>query len=277
MEKSAIIIAERSEQRRKIAQRAGALDLFEQVHFCGSLREVNWLLNATQPLMIFCEAGSVDHEALCLSASLANLAEKHRCPLVFFSESDPVQLYDLGILPRGTHCCHYQGSDIKFETTVRMLLDQSSMSDTGAPEPLLTQKSISYHSGLHSRFSFDNFLHQEKARSQLTGRPFSLLLIQPQLCPADENWTEIWTSLLPALALKIKNLIRDSDLLCHFDEQQLALILPEASNQEAQQVLMRIHKTLEEIANQFSPEIRFNLSLSKQSLEEFTDKPLPKL
>lgn len=277
MEKAAIIIAERSEQRRQIAQRIGSLDLFEQVHFCSSLQEVSWLLNATRALMIFSEAGSVDHEALCISASLANLAKKHRCPLIFFSDSDPVQLHELGILPPGSHCCHYQDTSNRFDKTVRTLLEQSSLQDPGPSDPPLTQKPIRYHSGLYSRFSFDNFLHQEQARSQMTGRPFSLLLIQPQSCPANETRTENWTSFLPELALKVKNLIRNSDLLCHLDEEQLALILPEASSQNARQVLKRIQKSLEEAAHQFPSAIHFNLSLSEKSYNELTDNPLPKI
>lgn len=274
MTASAIIIAEGSEQRRTIAQRLSPLKFFEQIYYCGSLKQLGWLLDRHQISLIFCEAGPSEDQNLWFTASLANLAKKHLCPLVFFSASSPAQLFELGLLPSGSHCCSFQEPDSDLDKFLRSLLsDPSPTTRKVAAEPSAPTH-VRPYSGFYNRFAFDSFVSQEQARSQLTGRPFSMLLINPQLSPAEETSSDP-DPYLSNLVLRINHLVRSSDRLCHIEGQKLALILPETPSQKAQQVLERIQKEVLNLSRQFPLVTQVNLSLLHQPSEPVTNPPLP--
>jgi PleD family two-component response regulator len=255
---SAIIIAEKADQRREIAQSISPLEFFDQLHFCGSLQELRLFLSQVQPQIIFCETGSVDNEDLRITATLTSLAKKHHCQIAFFSSSEPGELLQLGILPPGSHCLSYQMDKAELKNILQPLLSRHASSTPRGERRPLKQMPLSHSSGIYSRFSFNNFLLQERSRSTLTGRPFSLLLIGPQSVEKLQNPTHDWDPLLPTLAMRIKTLIRNSDLLCHFEAQRLALLLPETATINAQKVVSRIRDNLSDLNNKAA----FNLQVS---------------
>lgn len=242
MHSPAIIVAEEHEQRQAIADCINTLERFEPILFCATLQEVTLHLGQTTNPYIFCEAGYVEEETLRISATLASLAKKHNCPLAFFSAADPEELLRQGILPPGSLCFNYQ-------TPSRDILEalESPGRDHQDPTPLNLLQDSDYrpalnpNPGLYSRFSFDNFLLQEISRSRLTGRPFTLLMIEPQVRELNQEQSREWSS----LATEIKKLVRTSDLLCRLEQKQLALLLPETSNKNAQQVIDRIYHLIE--------------------------------
>lgn len=243
MPNSAIIVAEAAEQRRSIAQLIKPTDLFTRIHFCGSSQDVKFLLKNTSVDMLLCDVYSPGKEALKDTAELTNLAVEHQAQLVFFSQLDPVELPLLGILPTGSHCLSYNSSIAMVSSLIKRLLSD-------AANPAHTKKTrkvdrlIDQNSGIYNRFYFDAFLDQELSRSKLTGRPFSLLLIEPQT--EDTVKSSGWGNLLPSVALSIKTQIRTSDLLCRIEKKRLALLLPETSSSNAERVMHRIqHKTQE--------------------------------
>lgn len=247
MANSAIIIAESADQRREIVRCINPLGIFDQLHFCATLQEVRFLLDQLEPRMIFCGSGSVENEALRITASLASLAKKQQCPLVFFSSVDRLELLQLGILPPGSNCLNKQIPSDELKTILQLLLNQQTDPASQDQDAPLKQRSLNRNPGLHSRFSFNNFLNQERSRSQLTGRPFSLLLIEPQPDKSQSYHLSHWDTFLPTITMKIKTLIRDSDLLCRVERQQLALLLPETSTTNAHQVIDRIQSSLSDL------------------------------
>lgn len=103
---------------------------------------------------------------------------------------------------------------------------------------------------VYSRFYFDTFINKELSRSQLTGRPISLLLIEPkflfnQLQQSDHHLEP----LLVRISEIIKDQIRASDLLCRYQRRHLAILLPETAPEYAQELLDRI---LTKLQAQFS-------------------------
>ena len=74
-----------------------------------------------------------------------------------------------------------------------------------------------------------------------------MLLIEPQAHTDTPQQISQWENLLPAIAVKIKELIRNCDLLCNLEQQQLAILLPETSTTSAGLVVDRIQSSLSEM------------------------------
>lgn len=257
MTKSAVIVAEAAEERRSIAQLIKPTDIFSQIHFCSSPQEANFLFKNTSVDILLCSVYSPGKEALRSTAELSSLAREHEIQLVFCSALDPVELSLLGIIPAGSHCLSYDSSSSMAKDLFNRLLGNHSASDRRKSFPP-ADKLIDQNSGIYNRFYFDAFLDQELSRSKLTGRPFSLLLIEPQ---ADKNnETSGWSNLLPSVALSIKTQIRTSDLLCRIEKKRLALLLPETSNSNAKQVMQRIQNKAQELAKEIPIDLKIGLA-----------------
>lgn len=259
MNKSAIIVASAAEERRSIAKLLKPNGFFSAIHFSGTFEEVSFLLGNTHINILFCDVSVHENENLKLTAKLAALAEEYGIELVFFSHLDPVELPLLGFIPANSHCLSYDSSPSSATALIKRLLDSGPT--TTLPIHLPTDKKlIDQSSGIYSRFYFDTFLDQELSRSKLTGRPFSLLLIEPQaLQPSTMN--QAWGTLLPAMALAIKDQIRTSDLLCRIENTRLALVLPETTTINARRVIHRIMSKIQEGVS----ETPFNLKIGLAS------------
>lgn len=258
MSKSAIVVATAAEERRSIAQLIKPTELFAQVHFCSSFQEARFLMEHSHIDILFCDACTPGNESLRLTAGLVKLADDYQSRLVFFSHLDPDELLMLGIIPSGSHCLNYETSASTIASLLKRLLNRAT---TAGPEKLSRQedKLIDRNSGVYNRFYFDAFLDQELSRSKLTGRPFSLLLIEPSAAkPQAKN--SGWGGLLPSIALTIKNQIRTSDLLCRIETKRLALLLPETTSINAKRVRQRIQNKAQELAKEFPLDLRIGLS-----------------
>lgn len=257
MPKSAIVIAASAEDRRSIAQVIKPTEIFSQVHFCSSLQETRFLLDNSLVEMLFCDAYSSGGEALRFSAEITRLAEEYSSQVVFFSHLDPVELPLLGIIPEGSHCLSYESSSpITAALLERLLSDGATAREKKVGQG---DKLIDKNSGVYNRFYFDVFLDQELSRSKLTGRPFSLLLIEPT---KNEQPVESssWGGSLSSVALTIKNQIRTSDLLCRIENKRLALLLPETTNMNAKRVMQRIQDKVQDLAKEFPLDLKIGMA-----------------
>ncbi len=167
---AAIIIAERSEQRRTIAACLSPLELFDELHFSTSLKELKLLLKHLSPRFIFAAADSGEEkETLRSFAALANLAHTHHCPLAFFSMHDPEELLRSGTLPPHCHCYRFRMEQPELRHTLLSIITSRSPGTSNPQRQYLPEQKPQE---LCSRFSFEKFLRHEKSRSRLTGRPF---------------------------------------------------------------------------------------------------------
>lgn len=255
--KSAIIVAEAAEERRAIAQFLKPTELFNQIHFCGTGEEVDFLLENSNIDCIFCDVYAQHKEARPFAARLVEVADSYRLQLVFFSHLDPAELSQLGVLPAGAQCLNYQASPASATALLSHLLRESPTAK-GATAKKLSDNLIDHSSGIYNRFYFDALLDQELSRSKLTGRPFSLLLIEPQ---SHERSTldASWSALSPSVTLTIKEQIRASDLLCRIEKKRLALLLPETTSSNAERVIKRIQGRVLELADGFPVSLKFGL------------------
>lgn len=260
MPKTAIIFAEAAEARRAIAQLIKPSELFSQVCFSSTGKEVTFLLQSRQIDMVFCDLPSAKSSSLRLAENLAKLTDSLQVPVVYCSQRNPEELQQLGIIPVDSPCLSYQTRATAVTQRLKRLLLQES---APVPRKAALEKLIDKSSGVYNRFYFDSFLDHEISRSKLTGRPFSLLLIEPNPQPLPK--TTCLNHLLPTLASTIKEQIRASDLLCRVDQKRFALLLPETTNQNAEQVVSRIRRKLQEGPTESAIKLKFGLASSSQS------------
>ncbi|HEY5674709.1 MAG TPA: diguanylate cyclase [Malonomonas sp.] len=256
--KAAIIVAEAAEERRAIAQFLKPTELFAQIHFCGTSEEVEFLLENSAVDIIFCDLYSQGQQALPLTATLVAAAGRYNLPLIFCSHLDPAELSQLGVIPAAAHCLNYESSPAAAAALLSQLL-QDKTSARASATLRSVERLIDSSSGIYNRFYFDVILDQELSRSKLTGRPFSLLLIdaeQEQLSAFEGNWPKLF----PSVALTVKEQIRTSDLLCRIEKKRLALLLPETSKPNAERVVDRIQSKLRELATEFPIALKFGLA-----------------
>ena len=256
--KAAIIVAEAAEERRAIAQFLIPSKLFEQIHFCGTSQEVDFLLENSCIDLIFCDVYSQRKETLPFTASLIEIAETHNLQLVFCSHLNPDELAQLGVIPNGAHCLSYESSPATAVALLNHLLsEQPTAAKTSATRSV--EKLIDSSSGIYNRYYFDAILGQELSRAKLTGRPFSLLLIAPEQNHKSAE-DAFGTDLLPAIALTIKEQIRAADLLCRIEPRRLALLLPETSSANAKRVIQRIQCQVRNLAGALPIALKFGLA-----------------
>lgn len=261
MNRTALIVAEAAGERRAIAQFLKPTELFEQIHFCGSHAEVDFLLEHSRIDMICCDVRPREKDALNRSSALAGHAKRQAIPLIFFSCFDPIELPLLGIIPADSHCLNYDSSISTASVLLRRLLTDDNP-DRQPPQHSGSDKLIDMNSGIYNRFYFDAILDQEISRSKLTGRPFSLLLIEPETSPQSlgRKALRTWNSLLPSVALTIKTQVRTSDLLCRLEKKRLALLLPETSFNNAEQVVNRLRSKIQELSDELQLKLKFGLA-----------------
>lgn len=260
--KSAIIVAEAAEESRAIAHFLKPTELFSQIHFCGTSKEVDFLLENSNIDFIFCAVYAQQKKVLPFIARLVAITDKHQLKLVFFSHLDPVELAQLGVIPAGMHCLSYQSPPSTATALLNHLLRDKPAAPATTPRSLI-ENLIDHSSGVYNRFYFDAILDQELSRSKLTGRPFSLLLIEPQ---TDKKATleTTWSMLFPSVTLTIKEQIRTSDLLCRIEKKRLALLLPETTTANAEQVIKRIQSRVMELADGIPIALKFGLASPNQ-------------
>ena len=256
MTNCAIVVATAAEDRRNIAQLIKPTELFEQVHFCSSVQEARFLLEHGHIDILCCDAYNPGNNSTRMNSGLIKLASEYDKQLVFFSSFEPDELTMLGILPKESHCLSYETGS----STVLSLL-KSRLSDEPAvvSERSRENKLIDQNSGVYNRFYFDAFLDQELSRSKLTGRPFSLLLIEPKHSQSEQTGNGSG-GVLPSIAMNIKNQIRTSDLLCRIETSRLALLLPETTSFNAKRVIQRIHDKIEELAKEFAFDLKIGMA-----------------
>ena len=201
--KSAIIVAEAAEESRAIAHFLKPTELFSQIHFCGTSKEVDFLLENSNIDCIFCAVYAQQKEVLPFIARLVAITGKHQLQLVFFSHLDPVELAQLGVIPAGMHSLSYQSPPSTATALLNRLLRENPAASATTPRSLI-ENLIDHSSGVYNRFYFDAILDQELSRSKLTGRPFSLLLIEHRLT-RKQLWRQLGRCCFPQLPRRSRN------------------------------------------------------------------------
>ncbi|MFO7813176.1 MAG: diguanylate cyclase [Pelovirga sp.] len=231
MPTSAIIFALEEHRRQRLAQRISDLQLFDQLYFSGTAGELKRLVKNTSADLICCELDAAD-ETL---PPWADLVRKGFCRVLCFTDK---QSHIRLRLPSGSGYAESQINSSSLKEVVQSQLEAPLQS----PPPAATgiNEQVAAEHKVYSRFYFDTFLGKELSRSKLTGRPVSLLLLEPQLAQRQQMDQQLLEPFLVRVTRAIKNQIRSSDLLCRYQRQRLAILLPETPSERASELLERI-------------------------------------
>ena len=235
MSRSTIIFGSDETRRQQLAQRISVLDIFERIYFCSTTKELKRLVTHTSSDLICCELDSPAKQL----PPWADLVRNGLCRvLCFTNEMSEVQLR----LPTGS-CYLEKNTDSNsladvIESLLKCPLQSPPPAGSGVNHQVVAEHKI------YSRFYFDIFLDKELSRSSLTGRPVSLLLIEPQLTHRHGIDEELLEPFLVRVSRAIKSQIRSSDLLCRYQRQRLAILLPETPSDRASELLDRIITSL---------------------------------
>jgi GGDEF domain-containing protein len=231
MPTSAIIFALEENRRQRLAQRISDLQLFDQLYFSATAEELNRLVKNTSADLICCELDApVDR-----LPPWADLIRKGFCRVLCFTDKQsPIRLR----LPTGSG---YVDNQIDASSLKEVVLSQLEAPLKSPPPPATgINEQVVAEQKVYSRFYFDTFLGKELSRSKLTGRPVSLLLLEPQLTQHHQKDQQLLEPFLVRVTRAIKNQIRSSDLLCRYQRQRLAILLPETPSERATELLERI-------------------------------------
>ncbi|HMB15160.1 MAG TPA: diguanylate cyclase [Pelovirga sp.] len=231
MPTSAIIFALEENRRQRLAQRISDLQLFDQLYFSTTAQELNRLVKNTSADLICCELESPADTL----PPWAELIRKGFCRVLCFTDQ---QSHIRLRLPTGSSYVNSQIDNASLKEVVRAQLEAPLQS----PPPATTgiNEQVAAEHKVYSRFYFDTFLGKELSRSKLTGRPVSLLLLEPQLTQRHQKDQQLLEPFLVRVTRAIKNQIRSSDLLCRYQRQRLAILLPETPSERATELLERI-------------------------------------
>lgn len=231
MPKSAIIFAPEERRRQRLAQRISDLQLFDQLYFCATPEELNRLVKNTSADLICCELESPTEKM----PPWADLIRRGFCRVLCLTdEKSDIRLR----LPTGSCYVDNRIAAVSLKEVVKSQLEAPLQSPPPAGTGINEQVAAEHK--VYSRFYFDTFLGKELSRSALTGRPVSLLVLEPQLTQRHQQDEQLLEPFLVRVTRAIKGQIRSSDLLCRYQRQRLAILLPETPCERAAELLERI-------------------------------------
>ena len=101
-----------------------------------------------------------------------------------------------------------------------------------------------------NRATFDMSLQQIAARSQRTGVPFALLMIDLDHFKSfnDTHGHQVGDMILQRVAGAIKTAAREADICCRYGGEEFAVILPDTTAQNAVYLARRIHQQVAKVS-----------------------------
>jgi len=154
-------------------------------------------------------------------------------PYVFLIMTLPVAITLLSILSEARKAC-------KTETAESQLGAEDKQVEEAKPsliDPL---------TGLANRRYLEMFLHQEISRSERSGQPISVILIDidnfRQL--NDANGSESADRCLVAIGAGIKRMLREYDVVARYKDDEFVIVLPECDIDAASEAAHRLHSAL---------------------------------
>lgn len=103
---------------------------------------------------------------------------------------------------------------------------------------------------LGNRATFDMSIKQASARTQRTGTPYSLLMIDLDHFKSfnDTHGHQVGDTVLQLVADALRSAARESDICCRYGGEEFAIILPDTNAKNAEVLAERIHKNVQKVS-----------------------------
>lgn len=244
-----IIVGKTESIRKELSRAMATTALFGRVSYASDHHEALSKLKVQPVDMIICDWRPATKESvLALLKSLQQKEQWSNIPLVAFA-SEPTPELRLQALENGAIDCFTQNTDLReFNARIRLQLNQKKRTD----ELLKEKKKLArlaltdILTGLFNRAYFDATLELETNRSQRTGDPFSLILIDlDHFKRINDNYGHpVGDRVLQSVASILQESSRKSDVVCRFGGEEFAVLLPNTSVPTAFLIAERIRKRI---------------------------------
>ena len=192
------------------------------------------------------------------SGSLLEFLQKTRqqdgspeLPVLVMTEGNQTDVSIAALEHGAADCLDWQLSPAECQIRIRTHLKRGErLSKLRRENQLLAQMALTDKlTDLYNRAYFDTVLENEMARSERSGRPMSLLMIDLDNFKQinDTFGHQVGDSILQMVGRTIKSTCRCADVACRYGGEEFALILPETNASAAFALAERIRRNLLEV------------------------------
>jgi diguanylate cyclase (GGDEF)-like protein len=248
MHSTALILAKDKNKKNQLISHLSATGLFGQIKPLGSAAALFQHLKS-KPADMVCWAIEKKSPKSAWITKLQAQEQWHDLPLIAFAE-DQQSLIE-GFQHGASDAVHVEidPSELsermnrhlqRWQRLLELRKSQEQLQKLALTDPL-TQ--------LGNRATFDMSIKQAAARTQRSGIPYSLLMIDLDHFKTfnDTHGHQAGDDVLQLVAAAINEAARDSDICCRYGGEEFAIILPDTKAKNAQVLAERIHQQMAKI------------------------------
>ncbi len=247
MTATALIISTSNPPRGALEKKILKTNVFANTIHCSSGEEAIAELGKQKIDMIFWAFGTIDAPTDWLTTLRIKPAWADLPILIFTKEGEHKQRLrglELGacdsvtfVTPTAELTARIRGHLMRTEQITQLRNRRAELAKMALSDPL---------TGLGNRTSFDLRLGQEISRSQRTGTPFSLMLVDLDHFKwfNDCYGHQAGDTILKAVSGALTKTARNADIVCRYGGEEFAIILPGATATSANNFAQRLHQQL---------------------------------
>ncbi len=270
MNATVLLLAENQQDRARLTQQLSETKVFERIVMLDNPAELFVHLQDQSADLVCWSMGSQSQTSW--TTRLQSMEQWHDLPLIAFAEaSDPGSLIQ-GFRLGASDCVSYdirteelsvrlQGQLKRWKRLLELRQSKQQLQKLALTDPL---------TGLGNRATFDMSIKQAAARTQRSGSPYSLLLIDLDHFKGfnDSYGHQAGDEVLKQVAEVIGGCARDADISCRYGGEEFAVILPDTEAKNALILAERIHKRIAKVSRklrQFRQPITVSIGISSAS------------
>ena len=246
---TALVLANNKNKTVQLVNHLSATGLFDQIKPLGSISALFQHLKS-KPADMVCWAVEKKNPKNNWIHKLQSQEQWHDLPLIAFAD-DQQSLID-GFQLGASDAVHVEIDPSELSARMNRHLErwhrllelrksQEQLQKMALTDPL-TQ--------LGNRATFDMSIKQAAARTQRSGVPYSLLMIDLDHFKKfnDTHGHQAGDAILRLVADVIRNAARDSDICCRYGGEEFAVILPDTKAKEAEVLAQRLHQQVARVS-----------------------------
>ena len=246
---TALILASDQLKTARVMDHLSATGLFQQIQSLDSVAALFQYLKTKSADMI-CWAVEKKTRKTDWISQLQAHEQWHDLPLIAFAE-DQQSLID-GFQLGASDAVHLSIDPTELSARMNRHLQRwERLLELRKSQELLQKMALTDPlTQLGNRATFDMSIKQETARSQRSGVPYSLLMIDLDHFKTfnDTHGHQVGDMILKLTAEAIRKAARDSDICCRYGGEEFAVILPETKARNAEVLAERIHKQIRKMS-----------------------------
>lgn len=253
MKATALVLATDHRKRTQISKQLAELKLFRQVKSLATSSSLLRHLQTSSADMVCWAIDKTEAQSEWIN-KLQAMEQWHDLPLVGFANSDDQQalLDGFAMGAKDSVSLSIQTDELRARLS-NQLQHWQRLSDLRQSKDQLEKLAHTDSlTGIGNRAIFDMNMKQLAARTQRTGSPFSLLMIDLDHFKwfNDNYGHQAGDDVLQQVAKAISTSARDADICCRYGGEEFAVILPDTEAKNALVLAERIHKQIARVSRQ---------------------------